>query len=885
MSVVIGEADIEVGADTSNVARDIKAQLGASLAELGRARGNFSGITNDLENATARTRGFGIALTALGAVPSVATLAGLLVNTAGILTALPAAAGIAAGAFATVKIGLSGVSKVFADFDKGNAKAVAKDFQALAPAARPAVRALLDVKTEFRGIKDAVQGALFSGLAGPIRALGATYLPILKGGLSDVASSLNGMIREAIAVARTPFFSGVVSDILEQTSGTIQALTPAVGGLMKVIAALAEAGLPLVGIFTGWISGQLKAAGAFLSSAKGTQFLVTWVDKAEKSVGSIITIFRQLAPVFSTVIPLLSMLGTFFASLPSPVQGLVSRIFLLATVAGFLTMRLAPLITVAGKLAPAIVKLAPALLKVVSAFGMMIVRGAIWAVSMAADWIIAMGPIAWIIAAVVALVVLIVLNWNTVKRVTLMVWKDIAAFVAKAWHDIVAAFKVAWDAISGVAIAIGKAIAAPFVEAFKFVVNFISSNFDPWWKSHGDEIKQLWNELWNGIKSVISGALAVIRAVINFYIAYWEAVWKVFWTVITTVARWAWDVIKPVITAAWQFIVAAFRIYSAIIRGIWNVLWAVMKTVVTVWWTVVSAIVRAGWIVLKTVFTIWITVLVAVWKAAWDILLAVVKAWWSIIRGIIKIGWDVIVGIFNVALDLLTGHWSRAWNDIKRTFGQVWNAIRQALSGAFNAMQHGVSSAIGTLVRAVSGIPGKIMRALGSIGSLLFGAGQKVIQGLINGIMSMLGAAGNAISSVVSTIKSYLPFSPAKTGPLSGAGAPENSGRSIGRQLASGLSGSRKAVAAAMGLMVAGIAVPGLMSPSLGGIRAMSPGSGGGSYQQAVRDGAYAGVMEAMKRGGGAGASIVINAGGAGGSGADEIAQRLRTLSELGVVR
>jgi hypothetical protein len=46
---------------------------------------------------------------------------------------------------------------------------------------------------------------------------------------------------------------------------------------------------------------------------------------------------------------------------------------------------------------------------------------------------------------------------------------------------------------------------------------------------------------------------------------------------------------------------------------------------------------------------------------------------------------------------------------------------------------------------------------------------------------------GSAISGVVGEIKDHLPFSPAKKGPLSGAGSPDRSGLSIARMIAQGM--------------------------------------------------------------------------------------------------
>jgi hypothetical protein len=83
-----------------------------------------------------------------------------------------------------------------------------------------------------------------------------------------------------------------------------------------------------------------------------------------------------------------------------------------------------------------------------------------------------------------------------------------------------------------------------------------------------------------------------------------------------------------------------------------------------------------------------------------------------------------------------------------------------------------------------------ILAALGDVGHMLWNAGVSIIKGLIGGITSMVGGIGHAIGSIASTIKSFLPFSPAKQGPLSGKGDPYYSGLSIGKKLAAGITAS-----------------------------------------------------------------------------------------------
>ncbi|MBC2903531.1 phage tail tape measure protein [Streptomyces cupreus] len=55
-------------------------------------------------------------------------------------------------------------------------------------------------------------------------------------------------------------------------------------------------------------------------------------------------------------------------------------------------------------------------------FAIMAAKAVAWAAVMAAQWLIAMGPVGWVIAVIVGLVVLIVAKWDAVKKHTLAAW-------------------------------------------------------------------------------------------------------------------------------------------------------------------------------------------------------------------------------------------------------------------------------------------------------------------------------------------------------------------------------------------------------------------------------------------------------------------------------
>jgi phage-related protein len=171
------------------------------------------------------------------------------------------------------------------------------------------------------------------------------------------------------------------------------------------------------------------------------------------------------------------------------------------------------------------------------------------------------------------------------------------------------------------------------------------------------------------------------------------------------------------------------------------------------------------------------------------------------------------------------------------------NAFDSAVRAVVN-FATGLVKNISRGIAVVQSIRGKVISAVSGFGSMLVNAGQSLIQGLIDGIMSKLGPLIDAMSTVAKAIKDHMPGSPVKRGPLTAwnnTGPTGPGGRLVGL-LADGLSNTRP-VTSAMDRLSAGIAVrgPGVMA-------AAAAGGGGGRGAAVVNiydvDGVLMGTMD-----------------------------------------
>ncbi|URQ05004.1 tape measure protein [Arthrobacter phage Iter] len=194
-----------------------------------------------------------------------------------------------------------------------------------------------------------------------------------------------------------------------------------------------------------------------------------------------------------------------------------------------------------------------------------------------------------------------------------------------------------------------------------------------------------------------------------------------------------------IFTGIFTVIQGVVNLVSAIFRGDWAAAWSALQQIV-------SGAVQAVWNFVQLWIVGKITALLGpffgflrgAFSGAWGFVTGIVKGAASGISSII--GW-LIMGIRGVIQGGL--------NTVRGIFTSVFNGVLSFLRGVWSGITNGVSGMIGNVVRFFGGLLGKITGAIGNAGRALWDVGRQIIQGLIDGIGSMMGAIGRAILSLV----------------------------------------------------------------------------------------------------------------------------------------
>lgn len=322
------------------------------------------------------------------------------------------------------------------------------------------------------------------------------------------------------------------------------------------------------------------------------------------------------------------------------------------------------------------------------------------------SFLAANAPILLIIAGIIALiavVVLIIKHWDTVKAVTIAVWNAIKDFLLAVW-----------EGIKAVAIAVWSGIASFF------------------------------SALWDGIKSV---ATTVWGGIKTFFTTIWNA--------IKAVGIGIWNGIKIAFMAVWNAIKAYFTLVLTGYKIIFMTIWNAIKVVGTTIWKGIKVAFMAVWNAIKTYFTTVLNGYKIIFTTVWNAIKAVAIAIWNGLKSAATSVFNAIKSVISSATSATKSVLVSIWNAIKSFIISTFNSIRSKASSAWNAIKSVISSVVGAIKSVVS----SQFNAIKSIAINAWSAIRSAISSMVNGIRSKVSSAASFMRSTfagaISAVKGF----------------------------------------------------------------------------------------------------------------------------------
>lgn len=294
-------------------------------------------------------------------------------------------------------------------------------------------------------------------------------------------------------------------------------------------------------------------------------------------------------------------------------------------------------------------------------------------------------------------------------------------------------------------------LANPFVAIIAAVIGVAIMIYMYW-----DEISAYLSDAWIWIKET---AATIFGPIAEFIGGVWES--------IKTLTMTVWNGIKDFL-AEW-----GTTLLAILFPGFGLILAMVIEN-----WDAVKAGTIAVWNAIKAFFGPVIDGIVNVIRTGWNLIKTVTSTVWNAIKSVISAVWNAIKPIVSPVINWITNTVKTSWNTIKSVTTTVFNAVKNVVTTVWNAIKSGIGKSVSGITQAVKDgfklVRSIIRLDLGGAKDIVMSyvnkfrsSGKALLDALAKGIRQGLNAAINAVSSGMEKIRSYLPFSPAKVGPLS----------------------------------------------------------------------------------------------------------------------
>ncbi len=571
-------------------------------------------------------------------------------------------------------------------------------------------------KQWFDNLSPAIQNVIVKGAA-----IGAAFLVGIGPALKIIGGIISGFGTLKIAIA---------------------ALMGPVGLVIAIFAGLVAAG---VALYQNWDTVKSVAQNVFSSFSP---LLETVKGAFMDLIGSVGPIWDSLKNLFQSTVPILQALGAIFV-----------------TVFGVVVSVLAAVISAVGPVVNAFINLADMLINVVLA-AVHLLFG---------EWDAAIE------------------YWNMATESAVQVfkslWEGIVNFISTFVETIIDFFYGLYMTLVGNSIIpdMVEAIVEWFQNMFQWLIDIVKNIVDGIVEafttiyetvtSYFEMIGEIIESVWTYIKGTFENALAFLVALVtgdfegmknaiqkqmlnaqNLLKNIWNAIDKF----LSSTLGGIWDTIKRIFSSIFKTIGNILDNTSNTISKVWNTIKTVISTAVNNVKSTITKVFNTVRTVISNVMNSVRSTISNIWNGIRSTISSVVNG----IRSTISSVFNAVRSTISSVMSSVRSTISSVWNGIRSVVSSVTSSIRSTISNVFNSLRGVVSNAMNSVRNAVqNGIRGAL-NAITNMGSSFLNAGRNIVTSIANGIRGAASKVTGAVKDLVSKVRDYLPFSPAKVGPL-----------------------------------------------------------------------------------------------------------------------
>lgn len=368
--------------------------------------------------------------------------------------------------------------------------------------------------------------------------------------------------------------------------------------------------------------------------------------------------------------------------------------------------------------------------------------------------VLAVNPIFLAVGAIVALVA--ALTWFFTQTETgRQIWATFVDWIKVAWQGIADFFVNLWSGISEGANTLWDGVSMAwnaYIETFKAVWTAVITFFSDLWVSIQETASTAWTLITTAIMTVvqpfIDGFMNIWNNISSGLTQIWEGIKMVF--------QGVWEVIKSIFLGAVLVIID-------LVTGNFSQLGADLSLI----WEGIKNGISMIWEGIKTYFSGVVNVIVGYATGVFENFSNALSTIWEFIKTAASMAWEWIKSTVTSLITGLVDGAQNTWNSFMNFLSSLWEGIKSTASSAWESLKSSVLSIIDNLVsgaqnawdtmsNAVSSLVSNVTGFFDQLWNIdLYGAGQAILQGFLNGLQSMWSSVTDFVGGIASWIRDH----------------------------------------------------------------------------------------------------------------------------------
>lgn len=415
--------------------------------------------------------------------------------------------------------------------------------------------------------------------------------------------------------------------------------------------------------------------------------------------------------------------------------------------------------------------------------------------------VMAMSPISWIVAGIVALIAAIalcVVYWDEIKValqnfakaatkwlsglwdsfskwLTDMADKfsewfgEVAEGFGEWWDDLVEGWNEFW---SGVGTLLGEWWAS-LTEGFSEWFTGLQEGWTNFWSRAGEIISSgiskvvefftnLWNKLveiatsiWNALSEKFNSIKTTLTTIASNIWTSLSTTFTNIWTTITTIATNIWTTLSNIWTNIQTTVTSIVTNISTTLSNIWTTIQTTITTIINT----IKTNLQTAWEAIKTNITTTITNISTTLSTTWNTIKTTITTVVNTIKTTLTTTWNTIKTTITTVVTNISTSLSTTWNSIKTTISTIISNISTNMTTTWNTIKTTITTAV---TNAWTTVTEKFNSIKTSISTALNGAWTTVttiLTNIKNKFSTIFESAKTIVSNAINTIKGYFNFS------------------------------------------------------------------------------------------------------------------------------